>query len=500
MHFKYQLMSSWPCQAWLVECCKGNQEVIVYHGSRVEITPDFFCEAVWPGSYEAGGFDQTDVIAGSGGRIRNSAIIFVSSGSTVDRLNMLRGDRCVWLSNSLVCLLSAADADLNPAYGFYYKDLYSVVYGIDNCKRLLATSKGDVELVYFDNVRWDGNMASVVPKPSVNRELVNFGQYLGFLESTMEQLAENIYSPIRPKRLRMLGTLSAGYDSPTLMALASGVGCDEAICFDRTHLNEEDSGESIAGYLGVRPIVLSGTAWRHLQKPEIPFIAANSMGEEVRFSAAAETLAGRVLLTGYHGDKMWGKRTKHLGPNVVRGDPSGLGLTEFRLWAGFIHCPVPFWAVRSINAVSRISNDPEMSQWDISDEYSRPICRRIVENKGVPREAFGMKKRMASVIIHNYDEFLTPHSLQDFLIWLKEHRSAWWKRGKAPPLASAGLDRRFHRAANRYAEWAKRQPAIWRTAGWFEGKPTYLRRFIFPWAITRAKDRYGKLTSLELRK
>ncbi|GEM18800.1 hypothetical protein NONS58_01610 [Nitrosococcus oceani] len=343
-------------------------------------------------------------------------------------------------------------------------------------------------------------MASVVPKPSVNRELVNFGQYLGFLESTMEQLAENIYSPIRPKRLRMLGTLSAGYDSPTLMALASGVGCDEAICFDRTHLNEEDSGESIAGYLGVRPIVLSGTAWRHLQKPEIPFIAANSMGEEVRFSAAAETLAGRVLLTGYHGDKMWGKRTKHLGPNVVRGDPSGLGLTEFRLWAGFIHCPVPFWAVRSINAVSRISNDPEMSQWDISDEYSRPICRRIVENKGVPREAFGMKKRMASVIIHNYDEFLTPHSLQDFLIWLKEHRSAWWKRGKAPPLASAGLDRRFHRAANRYAEWAKRQPAIWRTAGWFEGKPTYLRRFIFPWAITRAKDRYGKLTSLELRK
>ncbi|WP_256998753.1 hypothetical protein [Nitrosococcus oceani] len=320
-----------------MECCKGNQEVIVYHGSRVEITPDFFCEAVWPGSYEAGGFDQTDVIAGSGGRIRNSAIIFVSSGSTVDRLNMLRGDRCVWLSNSLVCLLSAADADLNPAYGFYYKDLYSVVYGIDNCKRLLATSKGDVELVYFDNVRWDGNMASVVPKPSVNRELVNFGQYLGFLESTMEQLAENIYSPIRPKRLRMLGTLSAGYDSPTLMALASGVGCDEAICFDRTHLNEEDSGESIAGYLGVRPIVLSGTAWRHLQKPEIPFIAANSMGEEVRFSAAAETLAGRVLLTGYHGDKMWGKRTKHLGPNVVRGDPSGLGLTEFRLWAGFIH-------------------------------------------------------------------------------------------------------------------------------------------------------------------
>ncbi|WP_238985337.1 hypothetical protein [Nitrosococcus halophilus] len=377
--------------------------------------------------------------------------------------------------------------------------MYSVTYGIDNYQRFLSSSKGDIELVYFDNVLWDGSVASVIPKPTADIELANFGQYLGFLERTMERMAENIQSQSRPKQLHMLGTLSTGYDSPTVMTLASRVGCDEAICFDRTHLDEEDSGETIASYLGVRPIVLSGTAWRHLQKPEIPFIAANSMGEEVRFSAAEETLAGRVLLTGYHGDKMWGKHTKHLGPNVVRGDPSGLGLAEFRLWAGFIHCPVPFWAVRFIRDVNRISNDPEMSQWDVSDEYSRPICRRIVESKGVPREAFGVNKRMASVIIHNYDEFLTPSSMQDFLLWLKDHRSIWWGRGRIPPLASASLDRRLHQAANLFADWAKQQPAIWRMASWFEGKPTYLRRFIFPWAVERAKAQYGEFAPIKSR-
>ena len=44
----------------------------------------------------------------------------------------------------------------------------------------------------------------------------------------------------------------------------------------------------------------------------------------------------RVLMTGYHGDKVWAMESKDVSPAIVRGDPSGLGLTEYRLQAGFL--------------------------------------------------------------------------------------------------------------------------------------------------------------------
>ena len=52
----------------------------------MEVCDTWFCEAVWDGDYEAGDFDLTDLVFGSGGRLRDERAIFVSSGTTVDRL------------------------------------------------------------------------------------------------------------------------------------------------------------------------------------------------------------------------------------------------------------------------------------------------------------------------------------------------------------------------------------------------------------------------------
>ena len=57
-------------------------------------------------------FDATDVVAGTGIRVRDENVIFVSSGSTVDRLCSHATDGLVVVSNSLVCLLAAIDASL----------------------------------------------------------------------------------------------------------------------------------------------------------------------------------------------------------------------------------------------------------------------------------------------------------------------------------------------------------------------------------------------------
>ena len=85
---------------------------------------------------------------------------------------------------------------------------------------------------------------------------------------------------------------------------------------------------------------------------------------------------------------------------------------------------MPYFGVRSAADIIRISNSPELAQWDIPGGYSRPICRRVVESAGVPRSLFGVKKRYASTWIIVQPEFLTESSTVDYLTWLKEDESA----------------------------------------------------------------------------
>lgn len=488
--FEYRVVPHWPGLAWLARCVTSSPCITVFHGNLLEIEEEFFCEAIWADAYAAGNLDTTDIVSGSGARLRENRITFVSSGSTLDRLNALRDKHGVSISNSLACLLSATGGEVDPCYRRYYQDFYSIVHGLDKYERELATSAGSVEFVYFNNLAWDGTNLTVSPKPGGQPDLGSFEAYRGFLETSMGLLAENLSSANRRRPYTMLATVSTGYDSPTVAALARRAGCREAICFDQSHKGENDSGEAIAACLGIAPIRLEDGSWRNADLPEVPFLASNGMGEEVRFKAAEPFLTSRVLLTGYHGDKMWDKHTKALGPTLVRGDPSGSALTEYRLWAGFIHCPVPFLGVRQIRDVNKISNSPELAPWDVGGDYSRPICRRIVEGSGVPRELFGTSKRNASVMLHNYDDFLTPSSMRDFLDWLKAHRTDWMRHGRLPPLPNAAVDRAIHAATGSFCGWAKRKRGLWRLAGRLESSPTYLRKFVFPWAIERTKERY----------
>ena len=136
--------------------------------------------------------------------------------------------------------------------------------------------------------------------------------------------------------------------------------------------------------------------------PEIPFMASTPAGSDVLFKGAEEHLAGRVLLTGYNGDRLWATDAKDLSQHIVRVDDSGVALTEYRLWVGFIHCPLPFWGARQIRDIQAISNSPEMSPWNVGPpSYRRPICRRIVEEAGVPRELFGVRKLGVSELIYH---------------------------------------------------------------------------------------------------
>ncbi len=131
MRFRFEQKNNWPPLAWLVIIDRNTDAIIkVQHGSQVEVQNDWFCEAVWAGEFGSGDFDRTDLIAGSGGRLRDGRLTLVSSGSTVDRLQSTEHEQRQYISNSLACLLAATGLVFDVAYRYYPDNFYSIVKGI----------------------------------------------------------------------------------------------------------------------------------------------------------------------------------------------------------------------------------------------------------------------------------------------------------------------------------------------------------------------------------
>ena len=506
MKIVYHDMPSWPPLAWACRCVECEDHVTLFHGSSVEARDDWFCEAVWDGEFTQGDFDRTDVVTGSGGRVRNGTLVFVSSASTVDRLQWINMEGKLWVSNSLACLLSVTDASVQTGYGKYFEDFGKIVDGLSVLPLILETSKGGVRFVYFHNLSWDGVEIANQEKPDCSNNLENFDNYRELLRGAFIRLSKNLSDQARKLRYEFLGTLSSGYDSTTVTTLGSAVGCNSAIGFAHARGGDEDHGSIAAESLNVKLRLFDREEWIKRAK-EYLFIAVDAKGEDRYFVSTEEVLKGKVLLTGYHGDKMWDKKTKKLDRDIVRGDRSGLSLSEYRLHAGFLNCAVPFWYVRNIQKVNKISNSDEMKPWDTGPSYSRPVCRRICEEAGVPRNAFGVKKNASSEQPFTSNEFLSPELMSDYIGWLKRHRWRLVLQNGFPLLVSPVLDRLLCEAISHTASivrksvpYLARIPGLWRYGnsdflyrlGMLDvlAKPMYLRRYVFPWALERAKAHY----------
>ena len=492
MRLRFLPADGWPPLAWLALCVPGNEEVVVRHGHRVERHDDWFCEAVWDGAFEAGGFHRTDVVFGSGGRRDGGAIAFVSAGTTVDRLHTLEAPEGVLVSNSLACLLAAADATVDPTYDAYFQDFMTIRRGLRRYKRTLATSAGSVQLTYYDNLRWNGTRLAPEPKVWPRRDFTSFGAYRGFLESSLRALAANATSTERRVPYPLLGTMSSGHDSSTVAALAARAGLlREVIAFDRARTGEPDSGRNVAALLGLDVLEVSSDAWRDTEFPEVPFVAADAKGEDVYFRGAEARLAGRLVLTGFGGDRIWDRDARQTGDDLPRRDQSGLSLSEYRLRVGFIHCPVPYLGARQLAEIRALGRSAELAAWTVRAESRRPICRRILEEAGVPRQAIGLHKRAASVLFFRRDSFLVGASLADYTRWLDTVLPARRQTtGSGPLRAVARTGARLLQGLVARLPWRSRllRPLAHRLATFGYHEPRF--RHLFPWALARAKDAY----------
>jgi hypothetical protein len=416
-------MDSWPPLAWIAKCSTGSNSIQVIHGADIERRPHWFCEAVWDGSFGEGDFDRTDLVFGSGGRHRGDEVIFVSAGSTVDRLHIAVRDDCTFISNSLACLIGISGARPDTTFRRYAAFFATIKEGTDKALTDLPVLNGAVQLIYHNNLRWDGRELHIVSKPQQRRDFSSFERYAGFLRGALKRIGENMSSGERKISWSWLGTISRGYDSAACAALAREAGLRCVMTHNESRPDVPDDGSIVARALDLNCFVVNRLAWKDRPLLEPLFLAGDAQGKDIMLAGAHSELRRTVLLTGHAGDSAWSLSPHRFGETMGRAAHSGLSLTEYRLHAGFIHLPAPFMGLRQQPDLVSLSRSAEMSPWKVGHAYDRPICRRILEEAGVARDVFGVAKTGASIRFLSGEDAWSQRGKHALFAWLRKHRA-----------------------------------------------------------------------------
>jgi hypothetical protein len=402
------VVPGWPKLAWVATMENGSHEIEVLCGPLVERGDNWIAEAVWAGDFEKGEFDQTDLVFGTGIRCRTNQdfATFVSSGSTLDRLvYRTQADRCL-VSNSLGALLACADLKLRNDYD-YSRDLRTICLGLASYTRSIPAYAGNIGLSYYNNLVWDGQSLREVAKPDSCPDVRNFSDYRQFLGHTSRQIIDNARDSARKQAVELLTSISSGYDSAAVAAVVSQVGCKRAATIGQsTSLwRGSDSGANIAAILGLECQSYRRTS-RSFPHEESIWAAGGRPGVlNWTLFDYPEPLC--CFFSGCHGDKLWERTTAELRDPFEIPSIADLGIGEFRLIKGIFHCPMPFWGIRHLRQIRAIGLQEEMKPWMLGTRgYDRPIARRIIEEAGIPRGAFAVRKKNTA----HEAAFLWPYS------------------------------------------------------------------------------------------
>lgn len=413
---------AFPKLAWVAHQQISNTDTLrVWCGELVEAGGDYVVEGVWPGRFEDQDFDLSDLFYGSGVRVRRGEVLFVSSCSTLDRLWSFAQEDNIYCSNSLPALLGITGAKLLPGEPQYGSWVQSVVRG-RTYQRDFAASKGALRVHYFQNIKLSSSGLTELAKPGTHQSFGSFEGYSSFMYRTAEKIGDNARDPARVRPLSVLSTVSKGYDSPvaTLLARSAGGRMAFTIRSARSVVPRSDSGAEICSYLDMQCREFSGG--RSNMSDELWYWAANGTLQDMNFSLFDFPAGPSVIFTGFNGDTVWESKGEMPADKLSRKDTTGLGFCEHRLAKGVIHCPVPYWGISRAHELRKLSRSPGMSKWSVGGDYDRPIPRRIAEEAGIPRAAFGQSKSATSVddlllwpldrdLAANYDSYLKSKNL-----------------------------------------------------------------------------------------
>lgn len=397
-----------PRLAWIGAIKKTSLSVTLFHGAEVELADNFIVEGVWEGDFKRGEFHLAEHFFGSGLSVQEDGIWLVPSTGLVDRIFFCKDDESFFASNSLVCLLAYLDAELDASHN-YKKQSDNILAGVDSYDRsfpILHPEIKTLEQIFYTPLKLTKEGAEYQPK-DISSPFESYADYYYSLRKNLKAIRANSKSPERKKSLLAYTTISRGYDSTAVTTLVHDLDIRKAFTSYKSSSGFAswmspgaaiDDGTDIAKTLGLEVSYLDYTS-KEIGEDETKFICPTPAEPEIIFYKAYRELAKNtrpsIMFTGYHGDKLWNRTLdpKSLNRAIVRGDTSGVNLGEARLDAAFINVPIPFMFAREISSIHTLSNSKEMRPWCVGGYYDRPVPRRIAEDKGISREAFGSRKK-----------------------------------------------------------------------------------------------------------
>ncbi|WP_460359177.1 hypothetical protein [Mycobacterium sp. ZZG] len=411
MRLRITCAPSLPPLAWCVRLGRGDVELLC--GTSVEVRDDGFFEGAWAGDAHSFEFADAVDVFGSGGRIAGDDLIVVPPSHTLERIQYIsRGDE-ILISNSLVFLLTAARAELDPRHARYATDFAGIICdGIRAFDTVIPVRfsgdsgppSGEAHLVYVHNVRFHHDGRITFLDKSAGQPYQTYDEYVALITDVLQRTVRNAAAPWRSVTYSPLASVSSGYDSPAVATLARRAGCKKACTFTHARTRgghpEDDSGKPVAAVLGYELEEFDREAYREAGDfPEAEFLATGMSGEDLNMAGLATDIGRTVFFSGHYGGRVW---DLHTYPDELlrRGDMSGASMNEFRLRTDFVHVPAPFIGARRHPKLLEIAQSDVMRAWSTGTAYDRPVPRRIAEDAGVPRAAFGHKKRATTALLH----------------------------------------------------------------------------------------------------
>lgn len=408
-----------PKLAWFATIDVASGRTVVEVGPMVEVDgskdPRWVVAGMWTGPFEKGAFHREEYLFGSGLRIDEDGVHVVPASSTVERCVYAHDGNTWYASNSLVVLLGRLGATIDVRFD-HRNWGESMALGLCNYVRQFHTIHPRIpmmnQLIYETlRIAPDGT-ASYFVRDRL-REFKSFDDYVAQFSGTMKTLLDNATSSARQKPMRSVTSASRGYDSSTVTALIAPMipgltswtakrSNTRIPAVLRGLMNADvadDDGSEIAKILGATPRYLD------LELENLPlemeawcWAAAQISPELVFHSLLTEADAADVptiFWAGHVGDGAWERNLGEMGLSgqIVRGAQSGYALIEARVRYGVIEASMPYLFMRSIRSLNAVSRSDEMKPWQLDNDYDRPIPRRILEQRGVPREAFGFGKK-----------------------------------------------------------------------------------------------------------
>lgn len=428
MKFKYERVDSLPRLSWCAEITKGSEECTIIHGPWVETRSDFFIEGAWDGPFEDGAIDQTCLLMGSGARIIGQDVVFATPCHVLERFFIFKDNERVVVSPSLAFLLARTGEALDIQHIPYQTDLLQLTFSIKNhIGSIPLTGKKQLLVAHYRNISIDQELNLRIQEKPNPLPFLDYSHYKDYLVSSLAAIFSNAKDPARSHNYRPVATVSSGYDSTACAALANEAGCTDGITFVQARQQDEnDSGTQTGKLLGLEMKEFNRDDYkRKTGFPEAEFLAIGDLGQELVMSAFEETLPERMLIIGTHGDAIWDRLAKNVVQDIICETTPGGCLTDFKFRVGFMLVPVAYFGCINHPSIHRISNSPDMAPWTLGNTYDRPIPRRIVEQRGVPRHLFGQKKRQVTVLLITAGKIrqgLKPESLASFMKFYEAHK------------------------------------------------------------------------------